>query len=75
MYRYHFDVQRGFWLLQFLKFGIFWFTVKTEDSEDMLFDDVGSVEAFVHMRGIDKVYRRIASPIEREPMFFVPGQS
>lgn len=73
MYRIHFDTSRGVWLLQFLKIGIIWCTVKSGAGKDILFDNIEEIAAYVTARGIDKVYKRIANPIERESYFLVPG--
>lgn len=81
MYRIHYDTQRGCWLLQFLKFSLFWFTVKREIIgpagenpvfRDEQFSDIEAVDRYITARGIDKVYRRMANPVEREPMFYAP---
>jgi len=62
MYRFHFDVARGFWLIQFLKLGVIWMTVKEEQGDDMLFVNINEAEEFVKSRGIDRVYRQQAAP-------------
>ena len=80
MYRYHFDIPRSVWLLQFLKLGLFWVTARraisgpgTDVFEDITFDNTAELDEYVTLHGIDRVYRRMAHPTEREPLFYVPG--
>ena len=66
MYRYHFDVSLNAWLVQFLKLGIVWMTVKQSDGKPLTFDTLEAAKEFVQKRGIDKHYVETASERVRQ---------
>lgn len=51
MIRLHFDVDTGMWLIQMLKFGMFWMTVQNQ-----AFDNHDDACAYITSKGLNKVY-------------------
>lgn len=67
MYRLHFDPKTAMWVIQFLRFGVFWVTVKGHATLDKQavgpkqFETLEGAESFVNERGINKAYKRKSS--------------
>lgn len=57
MFRIHFDVKTATWVLQFLRFGLFWVTVR-DGNGHMQFETLENVEDYIETRGIEKMYDR-----------------
>lgn len=55
MYRFHYDLRKDCWVIQFLIWGIFWVTAKNEGI-DLIFHNVTDAEAHVTQREINRVY-------------------
>lgn len=58
MFRYHFNIQTGEWVIQFLRASLFWVPIK-----DQSFKTIVDAEKYARERGLDKVYR-----LQRYPM-------
>lgn len=56
MYRIHFQVRTGKWVIQFLVWGLFWVTVK-DDAGQVRFEDFDAAVDYTTVRGLDQMYR------------------
>lgn len=76
MYRIHFDPKKGFWVVQFLRWGFFWVSVKEAALLKNIpvpksFPDFDAALHYVEEKGITRVYRdRTGSA---PPIFDNPG--
>lgn len=70
MFRYHYDVSRDCWLIQFLKWGLFWMTAQTLTNNsfyvDLRFETIEQAKAHAVKRGITDVYYQQQFPRERD---------